>query len=60
MTLSHANDAFFWVIAKFTGLDIQTMFRVHSVASVFMGLVAFGTVYVLWIILGPGAPAPAL
>jgi len=47
MTFSQANDAYFWVIAKFSGLDMKTMLRVHSVASGLMGLAALAMVYVL-------------
>ncbi len=47
MTLSHANDAYFWVISKFSGLEMKTMLRVYSIATLFMGLTAFMVVYVL-------------
>lgn len=51
MMISHANDAYFWVIAKFSGLDMKTMLRVYSVATVFMGLTAMAVVYILSLIL---------
>jgi GntP family gluconate:H+ symporter len=41
MMISHANDAYFWVIAKFSGLDMRSMLKVYSVATVGMGLTAF-------------------
>lgn len=47
MTLSHANDAYFWVISKFSGLEMKTMLRVYSLATLFMGLTAFMVVYAL-------------
>ncbi|HEX3387354.1 MAG TPA: GntP family permease, partial [Mucilaginibacter sp.] len=47
MMISHANDAYFWVISKFSGLGMKTMLRVYSVASVFMGLTTFLVVYLL-------------
>ncbi|MBB5439217.1 GntP family gluconate:H+ symporter [Pedobacter sp. AK017] len=47
MMISHANDAYFWVIAKFSGLDMKTMLRVYSVATVLMGLTSFAMVYIL-------------
>ncbi|HRI22704.1 MAG TPA: GntP family permease [Panacibacter sp.] len=50
MMISHANDAYFWVIAKFSGLDMQTTLKVYSVASVFMGLTALMAVYILSLI----------
>ena len=47
MMLSHANDAYFWVITRFSGLDMKTMLKVYTVATGFMGLVAYGMVYIL-------------
>jgi GntP family gluconate:H+ symporter len=47
MMISHVNDAYFWVITKFSGLDVKSMLKVHSVASVLMGLVSLLTIYLL-------------
>lgn len=47
MLLSHANDAYFWVIARFSGLDTKTMLKVYTTASACMGLAAMLAVYVL-------------
>ena len=51
MAVSHVNDAYFWVIARFSGLEMRTMLKVYSVASVLMGLVAFLMVWLLSLIL---------
>ena len=51
MTLSHANDAYFWVIAKFSGLEMKPMLQVYTVATLLMGLTTLGVVYVLSLIL---------
>jgi GntP family gluconate:H+ symporter len=51
MMISHANDAYFWVIAKFSGLEMKTMLSVYSLATVFMGLTSFAMVYILSLIL---------
>lgn len=47
MIISHANDAYFWVIARFSGLEMKAMLRVYSVATVLMGLTTFAAVYIL-------------
>ena len=47
MMISHANDAYFWVIAKFSGLSMRTMLRVYTLASIWMGLITLLTVYIL-------------
>jgi len=51
MMISHANDAYFWVITKFSGLDMRTTLKVYSVASVLMGVVTMIMVYILSTIL---------
>ena len=51
MMISHVNDAYFWVITKFSRLDIKTMLRVYSVASLLMGLVSMLMIYLLWLVL---------
>ncbi len=51
MMISHVNDAYFWVIAKFSGLEMNTMLKVHSVASLLMGLVSLLMVYLLSLVL---------
>jgi GntP family gluconate:H+ symporter len=47
MMISHTNDAYFWVISKFSGLDIKEMLRVYSTGTIVMGLVSVGCVYLL-------------
>jgi GntP family gluconate:H+ symporter len=47
MILSHANDAYFWVIARFSDLDTRPMFKFYSLATLFMGTVVFGLVWLL-------------
>ncbi|MBO9658062.1 MAG: GntP family permease [Chitinophagaceae bacterium] len=47
MMISHTNDAYFWVISKFSDIDIKTMLRVHSLASVWMGLITMIVVFIL-------------
>ena len=47
MMISHANDAYFWVIAKFSGLEMKTMLKVYSVATIFMGITTLLMVYIL-------------
>lgn len=47
MMISHANDAYFWVIAKFEKIDMSPMLKVYSVATLLMGLTTIGVVYLL-------------
>jgi len=38
MVVSHANDAYFWVISQFSGLSMQQTYKTFSFATVFMGI----------------------
>jgi GntP family gluconate:H+ symporter len=51
MMISHANDAYFWVITKFSGLEMKAMLKVYSIATILMGLVTMLFVYILFFIL---------
>ncbi|MBS1746895.1 MAG: GntP family permease [Bacteroidetes bacterium] len=51
MMISHANDAYFWVITKFAGLNMKTMLKVYSVATIWMGLITLLMIYLLSFIL---------
>lgn len=47
MVVSHTNDAYFWVIARFSDLDVRTMLRVHTVGTLWMGLTGLITLFIL-------------
>ena len=47
MMISHANDAYFWVISRFSGIEMKAMLKVYTIATIFMGLVSFAVVYIL-------------
>ena len=47
MMVAHANDAYFWVIANFSGLDMRTMLKTYTVSSVLMGLISLLFVYLV-------------
>ena len=51
MMISHANDSYFWVISKFSNLEMKTMLRVYAMATVLMGISSLIVVYILSFIL---------
>lgn len=51
MMISHANDAYFWVISKFSALEMRPMLKVYSIATLWMGLVTLLVVYILSLLL---------
>ncbi len=51
MTVSHANDSYFWVVAEFTGMDVKTAYKSQTMATLIQGLVTIVVVLVLSFIL---------
>ena len=51
MMISHANDAYFWVISKFSGLEMKAMLKTYSVATILMGSVTLLVVYIVSLLL---------
>ena len=51
MTLSHANDSYFWVVSQFGGLHSREMFRSYSMISLAQGVTALLTAILLLLIL---------
>lgn len=47
MMISHTNDAYFWVISRFSEIELKTMLKVYTVASVIMAFTALLVVYAL-------------
>lgn len=45
MTVSHANDSYFWIVTQMGGLDVKSAFRSHTVGTLFQGLVGLGIVW---------------
>lgn len=51
MMISHANDAYFWVIAKFSDLPVKTTLKIYSTATIFMALTSLLFILLLDLIL---------
>ena len=43
MTVSHANDSYFWVINQYSQIPVGKMYKYFTTASFFMGLVVLIT-----------------
>ena len=50
MVVSHANDSFFWVVTQFSGMDVQTGYRLQTLGTLVQGTAAAATVYVISLI----------
>ncbi|MFN3852522.1 MAG: GntP family permease [Spirosomataceae bacterium] len=51
MVVSHTNDAWFWVVAQFTGLTTRDAYRTHTILTGIQGLVSFLVVVLLYLVL---------
>lgn len=51
MTVSHANDSYFWVVSQFGGMDVKTAYKTQTVATLLMGIVTILSVYIASLIL---------
>ncbi len=38
MTVSHANDSYFWIVSQIGGIDIKTAYKTHTFATFIQGL----------------------
>lgn len=51
MTVSHANDSFFWVVAQFSDLDTATAYKCQTGVTLVQGIVAIIVIAILTMIL---------
>ena len=52
MTVSHANDSYFWVVTQFSKMEVATAYKAQTVATLIQGLTGITIVAILsWIIL---------
>lgn len=47
MTVSHANDSYFWVVSQFSGMSLSTAYKTLTVASLIQGVVGILIVLLL-------------
>jgi GntP family gluconate:H+ symporter len=47
MTVSHANDSYFWVVSQFSKMSVSTAYRAHTGATLAMGLT---TIIAVWFV----------
>jgi GntP family gluconate:H+ symporter len=51
MTVSHANDSYFWVVSHFSGFDLKTGYKGMTLMTLAQGVVAFVMVILLYLML---------
>ncbi|WNK19930.1 GntP family permease [Halomonas piscis] len=51
MTVSHANDSFFWVVSRFSRMSVGLAYRAQTLATLIQGVTAILLVYLLSLVL---------
>lgn len=51
MTVSHANDSYFWVVSQFSGMDTAQAYRLQTLGSAVAGVTGIAIVFLLNIVL---------
>ena len=51
MVVSHANDSYFWVVSRFSNLDVPTALKVYTTSTIVTGVVAMVMISLLSLIL---------
>jgi len=41
MTVSHANDSYFWVITQFSGMSVKTAYKTLTLGTLIQGITSF-------------------
>ena len=50
MVVSHANDSYFWVVTQFSGMDVQTGYRLQTLGTLVQGTAAACAVYLVTLV----------
>ena len=51
MTVSHANDSYFWIVSQMSGMDVKTAYRTHTLGTLIQGTLGIVLVFIgfyLW------------
>ncbi len=51
MTVSHANDSYFWVVSQFSNMNVSLAYRAHTMATLLQGLMGITIVFLLSLLL---------
>lgn len=50
LTVSHANDSFFWVVSRFSQMDVPTSYKAYTMATLLQGIVTMVVVAIMSVI----------
>jgi GntP family gluconate:H+ symporter len=52
MTVSHANDSYFWIVSQMSQMDVKTAYKTHTLGTLVQGSVGLVVVlggYYCWL-----------
>ena len=48
MTVSHANDSYFWIVSQLGGLNVKTAYKTHTIGTLIQGLVGIFCILIVY------------
>lgn len=51
MTVSHANDSYFWVVTNFGSMDVEDGYKTQTLGTLLIGLASLVNVYIMYFII---------
>ena len=51
MTVSHANDSYFWVVTNFGDMKVEDGYKTQTLGTFVTGIAAMANVFILYLIL---------
>ena len=51
MTVSHANDSYFWVVTNFGEMDVSDGYKTHTLGTLVIGVTSMICVFIAWLLL---------
>ena len=50
MTVSHANDSYFWIVTQMSGMDVKTAYKTHTIGTFIQGFTGLLVILIVhWI-----------
>ena len=52
MTVSHANDSYFWVVSQFSGIEMKDAYRSYTIMTALQGGVVLAMTMLAYLLVG--------
>jgi len=51
MTVSHANDSYFWVVTQFSGMSVKQGYKFQTLGTLFVGIISVIATWILYMLI---------